>query len=350
MFYWSGCRQKSHSRPKESSNRTCSRVFKECSASCKKKSYGISKRERSIKLANHPSNWGVWLLPTQRCFCRRPGTALRLDSLSHSRLMCLWVFLHSGPRPLLPKRRVSHITSQRDPWCNSQPAERDVSWRENRARLATSIRWISCKSIFGLIRGCMPWHSNERLLGRVIRKIFHRCQSFQPSCTIQQEHQYLKLLPKTWGCEKACVRAAHPQSRTFLIHITGVLWGYGPARLYILQEARRPPSWEMEWVILLNPLLDSMSTLFLPPEISDPMYRRSNVSDEPVPPVAMPSIPACQLTSYLTRLKLVDCYCLLFLLCVILVNHSLIVFLSYFYLLLLYIYIYLFTFIVFILF
>ena len=46
----------SHSRPKESSNRTCSRVFKECSASRKKKSYGISKRERSIKLANHPSN------------------------------------------------------------------------------------------------------------------------------------------------------------------------------------------------------------------------------------------------------------------------------------------------------
>ena len=45
----------------------------------------------------------------------------------------------------------------------------------------------------------------------------------------------------------------------------------------------------------------------------------------------MPSTPACQLTSYLTRLKLVDCYCLLFLLCVILVNHSLIVFLSYFY-------------------
>ena len=41
-------------------------------------------------------------------------------------------------------------------------------------------------------------------------------------------------------------------------------------------------------------------------------------TEEPVPPVAMPSSPACQSTSYLTRLKLVD----FFFFCVILVHHS----------------------------
>ena len=33
-------------------------------------------------------------------------------------------------------------------------------------------------SFFSLIRGCTPRHSSERILGRAIRKIFRRCQSF----------------------------------------------------------------------------------------------------------------------------------------------------------------------------
>ena len=56
-------------------------------------------RKRAMELASEKgaSSWLTTLpieefcfcLYTQRCFCRRPGTALRLDSLSHSRLMCL---------------------------------------------------------------------------------------------------------------------------------------------------------------------------------------------------------------------------------------------------------------------
>ena len=90
-------------------------------------------RRRAMELASEKgaSSW-LTTLPIEEfgfCLCKgafADALALRYIwtpshipmscvSLSHSRVLCLWVLLHSGPCPLLPKRRVSHITSQQDP-------------------------------------------------------------------------------------------------------------------------------------------------------------------------------------------------------------------------------------------